>query len=176
MWVQGPTSQRTGKHRKMETVGHLVDRSGGDPLQVKLPILCHQHRAYTRQCQHSNSSLTRRNLTAPRYPTEISFTFPRSVAVTLVYYHIYTAAVSQKTRRVPACLRNHCSQPGSRINENILVFAPSASSLQACWSTRHCCAGFAVREDNGYQSHQSTLTRRASYKHLAGFMSLGKSH
>lgn len=87
-----------------------------------------------------------------------------------------TAAVSQKTRRVPACLRNHCSQPGSRINENILVFAPSASSLQACWSTRHCCAGFAVREDNGYQSHQSTLTRRASYKHLAGFMSLGKSH
>lgn len=72
--------------------------------------------------------------------------------------------------------RNNSSQPGSRINENILDFDPSASSLHACWSTCHCCAGFAVGEDNGYQSRQSALTRQASYKHLAEFMSLGKSH
>lgn len=30
--VQGPTSQCTGKHRKRETVGHLVDHSCGGPF------------------------------------------------------------------------------------------------------------------------------------------------
>lgn len=86
--VQGPATQCTGKCWKRETVGHLVDHSCGDPLQDKLPILYNQYRACTRQSQHSNSSLSRRDFTSLRYPTETSFTFPCSAAVTLVYYHV----------------------------------------------------------------------------------------
>lgn len=75
-------------HRKSVTVGHLVDHSRGDPLQVEVSILYNQYRACIRQLWHSNSSLSRRDLTALRYPTETSFTFPCSAAMTLVYYHV----------------------------------------------------------------------------------------